>query len=52
VPEILEEFYPETDNHSEQAVDTAPVISAKGRPSLKEKLDGRVATLSLGQESA
>jgi len=44
VPEILEEFYPEiTDSHSEQAADTAPVISAKGRPSLKEKLDDRIA---------
>jgi hypothetical protein len=44
VPEILEEFYPEiTDSHSEQAVDTAPIASAKGRPSLKEKLDDRIA---------
>lgn len=43
VPEILEEFYPENDSHSEQAVDTAPIASAKGRPSLKEKLDDRIA---------
>jgi hypothetical protein len=52
VPEILEEFFPEENNHSGQAVDTAQTTSAKGRPSLKEKLDDRVATMSQGQEPA
>ncbi len=43
VPDILEEFFPETDNPSEQAVDTAQHTSAKGRPSLMEKLDSKMA---------
>ena len=50
VPEILEEFFPEDGIHSGQAGDTAQTTSAKGRPSLKEKLDSRVT--AIGQEPA
>ena len=48
VPEILEEFFPEDGGHSGQEADTALTASAKGRPSLKDKLDERVAVI--GQE--
>lgn len=47
VPEILEEFFNEEVSLSGQAVDTAPVISAKGGLSLKEKLDGKAVSLSI-----
>ena len=50
MPEILEEFFPEDGNHSGQVADTAQTASAKGRPSLKEKLDSRVT--AIGQEHA
>jgi hypothetical protein len=52
VPEILEEFFPEDGGHSGQAADTVQATSAKGRPSLKDRLDSRVATLNQGQEPA
>jgi len=45
VPEILEEFYPEDNSISGQAADTAQIASASGRPSLKERLDGRATAL-------
>jgi hypothetical protein len=50
VPEILEEFFPEDGNHSGQGGDTAQTTSAKGRPSLKERLDSKV--VNMGVESA
>jgi hypothetical protein len=45
VPEILEEFFPEDGGHSGQAADTAQTTSAKGRPSLKEKLDSKAVSI-------
>ena len=51
VPDILEEFFPEHNHRSEQAVETAPITSAKGRPSLKDRLDSRVASTEQSQGS-
>jgi hypothetical protein len=50
VPEILEEFFPEDGNQSGQAADTVQNTSAKGRPSLKDKLDSQVS--AIGKETA
>jgi hypothetical protein len=52
VPEILEEFFPEDGSDYGQAGDTAQTTTAKGRPSLKEKLDDRATKLGEGQEPA
>jgi hypothetical protein len=49
VPEILEEFFPEDGSHSGQAEDTVQTTSAKGRPSLKDRLNYKIVAMGASQ---